>query len=117
MVELRSNFIAEQPTSTTGTDGPGLDFFRVAPDEITKGAFVGDLLRSRDHADLVDGSDFRAETTVDAEYLAVHDRSQYQEIENLATGLPDGGVAVLLLALLVEAVHLGDLAGLVIPAH
>ena len=64
MVELRSNFVAEQPASTTGADSPRLDFFGVAPDKVAKGTLVGDLLSSRDDPNLVDGPDLRAQAAV-----------------------------------------------------
>lgn len=66
VVEFSSDLITKQPTSTAGTDSPGLDIFRITPNEITKGAFVGDLLRARHHPDLVDRADLRAKTTVHA---------------------------------------------------
>ena len=48
-----------------------------------------DLLSTSDNADLVDGTDFRAETAVYAENLAVNDGTENEEVEDLATGLPD----------------------------
>jgi hypothetical protein len=53
---------------------------------------------------------------VHAEHGAVDDGGEDEEVEHLAAGLPDGGVAVFLLAFLVEAVDLGDLAGFVVAA-
>ena len=57
-----------------------------------------DLLRAGDDADLVECPDLRRQTAVDAEDGAVNDRGEAEEVEDEATGLPDVGVAVLLLA-------------------
>lgn len=76
-----------------------------------------DLLRAGDDADLVERADFRAEAAVHAQHFAVDDGREREEVEDLAARLPHRGVAVFLLALLVEAVHLRDLPGLVVAAH
>jgi len=78
---------------------------------------VRNLLGSGHDADLIQGPDFRTQAAVDAEHFAVDDGGQGEEVEDLAAGLPDRGVAVLLLALFVETVDLGDLPALVVPAH
>lgn len=75
-----------------------------------------DLLRAGDDADLVESADLGTETAVHAEHFAVDDGGQDEEVEDLAAGLPDGRVAVLLLTLLVETVDLGDLAGFVVAS-
>jgi len=116
MVELRCDLISKQPPCTTRRDSPGANVLWVAPDEIAKGAFVGDLLSASNDTDLVNGADFRTEPTVDAENFAVNDGAEDEEVEDLATGFPDGGVAVFLLAFFVETVYLGDLARLVVAA-
>lgn len=51
-----------------------------------------------------------------AQHLAVNERGQRQKVEHLASGFPNRGVAVLLLAFFVEPIHLRDLAGLVVAA-
>ena len=51
-----------------------------------------------------------------AQDFAVDDGGEGQEVEDLTAGFPDGGVAVFLLALFVEAVNLGDLAGFVVAS-
>ena len=54
---------------------------------------------------------------MDAQDFAVNDCRQCEEIEDLAARFPDRRVAVLLLALLVETVHLGDLSRFVVAAY
>lgn len=59
MVELRGDLIPKQPARPTRRNSPGADVLRVAPDEIAKGAFVGNLLSACNDTDLVNGADFR----------------------------------------------------------
>ncbi len=54
---------------------------------------------------------------MDAKHSTIDDGSEDQEVENLTARLPDGCITVLLLALLVEAIDLGDLAGLMIAPN
>ena len=77
---------------------------------------MGDLLGARYDADLVQGADLGRQAAVDTEHLAVDDGGEGEEVEDLAARLPHRGVAILLLALLVEAVDLCDLAGFVVAA-
>lgn len=116
MVELGGNFIAKEPASTTGTHSPRINVFRVAPYQVTEGTLMRNLLRSGDNPDLVYSPDLGAKTTVNTKDGAIYDCSEDEEIENLATGLPDRRIAVLCLTLLVETVDLGDLPGLVVAA-
>lgn len=116
VIKLGRHFVAKQPARAAGTDGPGIDILRVAPDKITEGAFVGDFLGSGHDADLVDGADLRTQAAVDAEDGPVDDGGEDQKVKDLAAGLPDGGVAVFLLAFFVEAVDLCYLARLMVAA-
>ena len=75
-----------------------------------------DLLRARHNPNLIQRADLRAQAAVHAQHAAVDDGGEGEEVEDLAARLPDAGVAVLLLALFVEAVDLGDLAGFVVAA-
>lgn len=114
MVELGCDLITKEPASATGRDSPSINVLRIAPDEIAEGTLMRNLLSTGDDTNLIDSADFWAKTTVNAEDLAINDSSQDQEVEDLATRLPDRRVAVLLLTLFVEAIDLSDLAGLVI---
>lgn len=53
---------------------------------------------------------------MDTEDSAIDNGSQSEEVEHLTAGLPHRSVSVFLLAFLVEAVDLGDLARLVVSA-
>ena len=96
-------------TCTSRANSPGFYVFWIRPYEVAECAFMRDLLRSGDHADLVERSYLRAQATVHAENFAINYSSQSHKIEDLAAGFPDRGVAVLLDTLIIEAVHLGNL--------
>lgn len=75
-----------------------------------------DFLRSGDNSYLIECPDFWGKASVHTQHLAVNDGGQSEEIEDLAAGLPDTGVAIFLLAFFVEAVYLGDLTGFVVAS-
>lgn len=116
MVELSGNLVSKEPAGTTGRNSPCLDILGIAPDQITKGTLVRDLLGASYDADLIDSSDFGAETAVNAENLAVDNGSENKEVKNLAARLPNGRISILLLALFIESVDLGNLAGFMIAS-
>lgn len=117
VVELCRDLVSKQPTSATWTDSPCIDVFWITPHKIAESALMRDLLGARNDADLVNRADLGTETAVDAENGTVDNGGKNKKVKHLAASLPDRGVAVLLLALLVETVDLGDLSGLVITAH
>ncbi len=67
--------------------------------------------------DVIERVDGWAESTVQAEYLRVHEGSQREIVEKVGEVLPDVGVAVLAQALVVEPVNLGDLTRLVVATE
>ena len=76
-----------------------------------------DFLSASNNADLIECTNFWAQTTVDTKDFAVNDSTEDKEIKDLAAGFPDGGIAVFLLTLFVEPVDLSDLAGFVVAAN
>lgn len=110
VVELIGDLFTEQPSCASWTHGPCLYILWVAPHEIAEGSFVGNFLGSRNHANLIYGSDLGTETTVNTEDGAIHNSGENKEVKHLTAGFPDGGVTVLLLTLLVEPINLGDLS-------
>jgi hypothetical protein len=75
---------------------------------------VGDLHLAVDGPHLIDGLDFRRESSVDAEYLPVDERAEGEVVEGLIEVLPGSGAAVLLDDLVVEAIDGGNLPRLVV---
>lgn len=110
MIEFCSDFVAKQPPSTTWGYSPSPNVFRITPNQITEGAFVRNLLGSSNDAYLVKGTDFRAQTAMDAEHFPVNDSTEDQEVKDLAAGFPDRSIAIFLLAFFVKSVDLCDLA-------
>lgn len=68
-------------------------------------------------ADVIESVYGRAKAAVQAEYLAINQCGERQEVKQVREVLPHGRVAVLSEALIVETVHLGDLTGLVVTAQ
>jgi hypothetical protein len=116
MIELSCDLITKEPASTARRNCPSFNVLGIAPNKVTECTLVRNLLSTSDDANLVDCTDLRAQTTVDTKNLPIDDGSEDKEVENLTAGLPNGSVAILLLTLFVEAVNLGDLAGLVVPS-
>jgi len=112
--ELLCDLGAEEPTGSSRADLPSLNFLGIRPHQIAEGALMRNLLVSGDGSDLIDGADVRREASVDTENLAVNESGEGEVVEDLCAIFPGVGVAVLLLALIVEAVHLGDLPALVV---
>ena len=52
-----------------------------------------------------------------AEHVAVNNGGEDQEVEDLAACFPHGSIAIFLLALLIEAIHLRDLSRFVVSAN
>ena len=109
MIKLRCDLVSKQPTGTTRADGPRFYLFWIRPHQIAESAFMWDLLRARNYSNLVYCSDFRAQSTVDAEQFSVHNGGKDEEVENVAAGLPNRGVAILRLAFFIKAVYLCNL--------
>lgn len=65
---------------------------------------------------MVQGVNRRAESSVQAEDLAIDQRSQGQEVKQVGEVLPYRGIAVFTEAFVVEAVYLSNLSGLVVTA-
>jgi len=68
-------------------------------------------------SDIVEGINTRRETPVKAEDLVVNKGSERKVVEQISEVLPHIGVTVLSKALVIEAVDLGDLAGLVVTTE
>jgi len=75
---------------------------------------VGDFNSSVDGANLIDSFDLRRKSTVNAQHLAINDRSEWQVVEDFCAVLPGIGVSVLPIDFIEEPIHLSDLAALVI---
>jgi hypothetical protein len=114
VIEFGGDLVSEEPACTTGRYRPGLNVLRIGPDQITESTLMRDLLSTCDNSNLINSTDFRAETTVDAEHFAIDDSGKDQEVEHLAAGLPNGSIAIFLLTFLIEAIDLGDLTRLMV---
>lgn len=86
----------------------------IAPDQVGHGTFMWNLSEAVDDLDLINAMDAGRQTTVDAEDLVIDDAGEGEIVEHVGKVVPDSSVAVLATAFGVEAVGLGDTAGLVV---
>ncbi|KAB8364839.1 hypothetical protein FH972_024702 [Carpinus fangiana] len=117
VVEGLGNVLAKGVAGTSGRDAPAAAVVGVAPQQVTHGAFVGHFLYAVEGADVVEGVNAGAEAAVEAEDLVFNEGGEGQIVEEVGEALPYVCVAILAQALVVEAVDLGDLAGLVVAAQ
>jgi hypothetical protein len=116
MIEFGRNLVSKEPTCAARRNSPCLNVLRVAPNQVAESTFVRDLLGASNNTNLIDGSNLRAQSTMNTENLTVNNSSQDEKIKNLAAGFPNRCISILLLALLVETVNLGDLTGFMIAS-
>jgi hypothetical protein len=116
LVELGCDLVSKQPSSSTGRNGPGFHIFRITPDQITKRTLVRNLLGTGDDADLIQSADFWTQTSVNTQNGSINNSRKNKEVKNLTASLPDGCIAILLLALLIETIDLCDLTRLMVAA-
>ena len=76
MIELGCDLITEEPASTARGDSPSLYVLRITPNQVTEGTLMRNLLSAGDNTDLVNGTDLRAEATMNAKDLAIDNCSQ-----------------------------------------
>lgn len=117
MVELFGDVLSEGVAGTPRWDAPARAVVRVRPKQVTHGALVGDLLHAVKRANLVQTIEGWRETAVEAEDFLLDDSSEGQVIEEIREVLPHVSISVLAQALVVEAVHLGDLARFVVASQ
>jgi len=117
MVELLRDVLSERITSTSRGDTPTASVIRIRPQKIADRAFMRDFLNSVKLLDLIEGIDTRREPSMEAEDGVVDDGSEGEVVEQLSEVHPDIGVSVLSEALIVEAVHLGDLTDFMVTSE
>ena len=112
--ELLGDVLAEGVAGPARRYAPAASVVGVGPDQVAHGSLVGDLLDAVEIPGMVEGVDGGAESAVEAEDAVLHDGRHGEVVEGVGEVLPYVGIAVLSEALVVEAVHLGDLATLVV---
>lgn len=117
VVEGLADILAECVPSSSGTDSPSASVIGVGPQQVAHRTLMRHLLYPVQRADVIERVDARGETSVETEDLVVDESCQGQEVEKICEVLPHVRVAILAQALVVEAVHLRDLAGLVVAAQ
>lgn len=72
MPHLICDLCTEEPTSSSGADGPCVHIFRVWPHQITKCSFVGDLLVPLNSSNLIQGFYVWWEASMNTQDLLIH---------------------------------------------
>ena len=117
LVEHGHHVPPEEVSGTPGGQPPPVDLLGVAPHQVAHGTVVRYLLLPIDDAYLIEGVHARAQSAVHREYPVLDDRGEAEVVEYFRAVSPHVDAPVLPEALVVEAVHLGDLAALVIPPY
>mmetsp|Transcript_36448 Transcript_36448/g.35301 ORF Transcript_36448/g.35301 Transcript_36448/m.35301 type:complete len:236 (+) Transcript_36448:293-1000(+) len=116
--EAIDNVCAEHVAGASGAEGEaGVVGVGVAPHQIGKGPFMGDLLEPLDLLDVLYVLEGGGEAGMDAEDGVVDDGGDGEEVEQVREVLPHRRRPILPLAFRVEAVDLGDLSGFVVASE
>ena len=115
-VPFLNDFPSEKIASTTWTDHPAWNVIWVTPHQVAHCTIMGHFLLSVNHADLIEGTDRRWETTVNAENLVIDDWCEWKIVENFGAVAPNIDRSVFSQALIIESIHLCDLSALVITS-
>ena len=116
-VEVVDHLMAEDPASASGVPTPSLDVLRVRPHQIGQRTLIGNLLLAIQQAHLVDSRQVRRQSSVHTQDVPVDNGSEGQEVKGLIKIFPAVGVAVLLVDLIEEAIHHGDVPALMVATE
>lgn len=117
VVERLRDILSKSVPGATRRDSPSTSIVWIRPEEIAHGSFVRHLLNAIKRTNIVQSVDARRQPAVQAEDLIIDQGSKRQVVKQICEVFPDIGVAIFPEALVIEAVHLGDLAGFVVPAE
>ena len=117
MIELLRDVLAEGVPGASGRNAPTASIVWVRPEQVADWALVRSLLNPIELPNLVQSVDTWREAAVEAEDGVVDHGRQRQVVEQLGELLPNVRVSILAQAFVVEAVHLGDLARLVVASQ
>lgn len=117
VVERLRNVLSECVSCTTRRDAPAAAVVWITPQKITHGPLVRDFLNTVQGSDVVERVDGRAQPTMQTKDLVLNESCEGEVVEEVGEVFPHVGVAVFAQALVVEAVHLGDLAGFVVSTE
>jgi hypothetical protein len=116
VIECFWDVLTESISGTSGTYTPSASVIGITPEQIAHGTFVRHFLDSVERSNVVESVNARWKTTVQAEDLIVDQCSQGKVVEEVGEIFPNIGVAVFSETFVVEAIHLGDLAGFVVSS-
>lgn len=115
VVEGLGDVEPERVAGAARADPPAAAVVGVGPQQVAHGPLVRHLLDAVELADVVERVDAGRQPAVQAKHLVVDQRRQRQVVKQVREQAPGLGGAVFAQALVVEPVHLRDLARLVVP--
>ena len=114
MVKSLRYILPERVARPSRRDPPATPVVGIAPQQVAHRPLVRHLLDPVQGPDVVQSVDAGGQAAVQAEDLVVDEGGEGEVVEEIGEVFPDVGVAVLAQALVVEAVHLRDLARFVV---
>lgn len=116
VIKSLRDILPECVSSTPGGNAPAASVVGITPQQVAHRSLVGNLLDSIQRPDVVERVDGWTQTAVKAEDLVLDEGGKGEVVEEVGEVFPHVGVAIFAQALVVEAVHLRDLAGLVVSS-
>jgi len=116
VIEFGGNFGAKQPTGSSWRHSPGFDVLRVRPHKVAEWTFMRDFHSSVDKSDLVDGLDFRRESSMDTEDFAFNYGTNAEVVKDFGAVFPWVCISIFSNCLIIEAIYGGDLSSLVVTS-
>lgn len=114
VVERFRNVLSECVPRTARRNSPATTIIGITPEQIAHGSLMRDFLNAVQGPNVVQSVDRRAQPTVQTEDLVFNESCEGKVVEKVGEVFPHVGVAIFAQALVIEAIHLGDLAGFVV---
>jgi hypothetical protein len=89
MIEFSCDLVSKKPASPTRGNSPSINFLWVTPDQVAESSFVGYLLCTSNNTNLIDSANLWTQSPMNAKNFSIDNGGQYEEVKNLAAGLPN----------------------------
>lgn len=117
MIKCLADVLSKGIPCTPWTDAPSTPIIRITPQQVAHRALMWHLLNSVERFDVVKRVNGWAQASMQTEDLVLDECGERKVVEEVGEVFPDVGIAVFAQALIIEAVHLCDLARLVVSAE
>lgn len=117
VVERLTNILSERVSCSSWAYSPSTPVIWITPQQVAHGALMRHLLDAVESANVVKGINGWRKTAVKTEDLVLDQGGEGKVVEKIGKVFPHVGVAVFAQALVVETVHLGNLARFVVATE